>query len=94
MLVQRNDSVGSRGWEENSSELIETNCSTLEEYVREYIKEDWDLETDKDVENFINESDEWSLSENECSCEGDESTTTFVVFEPTQEYVDMLLRNM
>ena len=98
MLVQVNSSSSCRGWEENTSYLVETDHPTLRDYI---IEEMMMKESGMTREESIKALDDvtidfgWDIvEEDEISYEGEEVCTTYTIFRPTQKYVDMLLRNM
>ncbi len=98
MLIQVSSSMSCRGWEENSSDLIETDEKTLKEYIiKEVLMDEWEYtreESIKELENKNGGFGGWELYGDEINYEGEESCVTYKVYVPTQEDVDMLLRNM
>lgn len=98
MLVEICSSSSCRGWEENTSRLVETDSPTLRDYIIDHMLME---ESGMTREESINELDRtrsdfgWEvLEDDEINYEGEEICTTYTIFTPTQEYVDMLLRNM
>ncbi len=98
MLVRSSSSVSCRGWEENDSDLIETDHKTLREFIIvDVLMEDWEMSREE-AEEELKESDGygcWEVcSDTSINFEGEESCVTYSVYIPTQEDVDLLLRNM
>ncbi len=98
MLVQINCSSSCRGWEDNSSDVIETDQTTLRDYIvvemlmneEGYSREESNEQLDTPKDCFG-----WEvIDKDEISYEGEEVTVTYMTFKPDQEYVNMLLRNM
>lgn len=98
MLIQSSSSSSCRGWEENDSDLTETDHKTLREYIiNEILMYEWDLTREESIEKLDNDPDVcggWEGDEDQYNWEGEEGTVTYKIFKPTQEYIDMLIRNM
>ena len=99
MLIKTSSSSSCRGWEGNSSGIIETEHPTLREYlITEIIMYDYDMTREESIEELdsrdSNEWGGWTGKEDEYDYEGEECTVSYRVFKPTQEYIDMLTRNL
>ena len=98
MLIKESSSSSCRGWEGNSSGLIETEHTSLREYlIVEVIMYDYDMTREESIEELDGEQDDfggWSGGDDEYDFEGEESTVSYRVFKPTQDYIDMLTRNL
>jgi len=98
MLIQSSSSSSCRGWEENGSDLTETDHKSLREYVlNEIIMYEYDMTIEESIEELDNNNCDfggWNGDESQYNWEGEEGTVTYKIFKPTQEYIDMLIRNM
>ena len=98
MLIKKSSSESCRGWEGNDSSIIETSCQTLREYILQLIMDDYDFDMEESIEELDGEKSDFGWECNHDSSyidyEGEEFTCSYEVFKPTQEYIDMLIRNL
>lgn len=96
MLVKISSSDSCRGWEGNSSRIIETEQPTLRDYIISKIMDDYGYTKEEAIDELDAENDDfgWTEDGDDIHYEGEESCTTYESFKPSREFVNMLLRNM
>ena len=95
MLVQVSGSVSCRGWENNSSDLVETKLSLKEYIIQEVLMEEWEMSREES-ESQLEESDDWggwSFEFGSWNYEGEENTISYSEFKPSRDYLNMIRRN-
>lgn len=100
ILVKISTSSSCRGWEENSSSIEEWEGDTLKGYVENWLRDDWDLNDDqveREMSGQVHEDCCFGMVEGGSESggynhEGEECTITFEKFEPSDEFVDMIVR--
>ena len=98
MLIQRTGSSSCRGWENNNSNLVEWE-GTFRDYIKSIIGDRYGCETEEELNNLMTpvKSGEFGmkwLNDTSCGFDEDEYNEQYEVFEPTQDLIDMLQRNV
>lgn len=97
ILIQENTSSSCRGWEGNSSEIFESQCDSVLEYCIQMEMEEQNISREQVLE-YMNENRQnnyfgWIVEDNNIvHFEGEEVTTTYKLFVPDQEFINLLTK--
>lgn len=93
MFIQIISSDSCRGWEGNDAEIVETECSTLKEFMEELMRDEFDMDEEEIAKELTGElwkeqgfgffpEGEVDGEVLEYGYEDEETTTTYRVYEP------------
>lgn len=96
ILIQIISSTVCRGWEGNTCEFEEYEGESVEDYVREIVKEDWtDEEGNVDQEGMETHLEMYDFSEDgTVHFEGEESCVTYVDWVTSKKELEMFKRHL